>query len=61
MFRQGNLHVHLKRLTTDESPIEAGIRLYHIGVGQAHKGERVILLVDGLVLRSTLVAGGRCR
>jgi len=28
-----------------------GARLHHIGVGQAHKGTRVILLVDGLDVR----------
>jgi hypothetical protein len=26
-------------------------RLHHIGVGHAHKGKRVILLVDGLDVR----------
>ena len=28
-----------------------GTRLHHIGVGHAHKGKRVILLVDGLDVR----------
>ncbi len=28
-----------------------GTRLHHIGVGHAHKGKRVIMLVDGLDVR----------
>jgi transposase InsO family protein len=31
--------------------LRSGARLHHIGVGHAHKGRRVILLVDGLDVR----------
>jgi transposase InsO family protein len=34
-----------------------GTRLHHIGVGHAHKGKRVILLVDGLDVRIVSVDG----
>jgi len=31
--------------------LRRGARLHHIGAGHAHKGKRVILLVDGLDVR----------
>lgn len=34
-----------------------GARLHHIGVGHAHRGKRVILLVDGLDVRVVCVDG----
>jgi transposase InsO family protein len=34
-----------------------GTRLHHIGVGHAHKGKRVILLVDGLDVRVVSLTG----
>ena len=33
------------------APMRHRTRLHHIGVGHAHKGKRVIMLVDGLDVR----------